>query len=232
MSKAKILIVEDEWLVAQGISENLRDLDYEVVGTAASGEEALRLAAETSPDLVLMDILLRGEMDGIEAAERLRQQWDLPVVYLTAYADPHTLERAKVTEPYGYLLKPFEVRELYSAIEMALYKNRAEKRLKHLNQVLRAIRNVNQLIVQEKDRHSLIEKACRILLEVRNYYTAWLVLLAPEEKVVDFAIAGDEGQLILLRQKFQQGKLPACAKQVFSEQTPLRRNNLSCQREC
>ena len=92
---------------------------------AASGEETLRLAAEAHPDLVLMDILLKGDMDGIEAAEHLRRRFNLPVVFLTAYADPQTLGRAKVTEPFGYLLKPFEVRELHSIIEIALYKARA-----------------------------------------------------------------------------------------------------------
>ena len=191
MSKARILVVEDEWLVAQGIAESLGELGYEVAGMAASGEETLRLAAEAHPDLVLMDILLKGDMDGIEAAEHLRRRFDLPVVFLTAYADPQTLGRAKVTEPFGYLLKPFEVRELHSIIEIALYKARAEKRLQHLHQILHAIRNVNQLITTEKDRHRLIEQACRLLAEGRGYFTAWIALLNEQGQVSAAAVAGE-----------------------------------------
>jgi two-component system cell cycle sensor histidine kinase/response regulator CckA len=210
MSVAKILIVEDEWLVAQGISENLQDLGYEVAGMASSGEEALRLAAESQPDLVVMDILLQGDMDGIDAAEHLRRRFHLPVVFLTAYADPQTLARAKVAEPYGYILKPFEVRELHSAMEIALYKSGAEKRLQHLTAVLRAIRNVNQLIVQEKDRGRLIQRACQLLTEGRSYFNAWIALAGEGEKVAAFAIAGEESDASPLCQLLQKGEMPLC----------------------
>ena len=92
----------------------------------ASGEDAVRKAGENRPDLVLMDIMLKGEMNGTEAAEQIQDRFNIPVVYLTAYSDPTTLERAKVSEPFGYVLKPFEERELHLAIEMALYKHAAE----------------------------------------------------------------------------------------------------------
>jgi PAS domain S-box-containing protein len=215
MSKARILVVEDEWLVAQGIAESLAEVGYEVVGMAASGEETLRLAAEAHPDLVLMDILLKGDMDGIEAAEHLRRRFNLPVVFLTAYADPQTLGRAKVTEPFGYLLKPFEVRELHSVIEIALYKARAEKRLQHLHQILHAIRNVNQLITTEKDRHRLIEQACRLLAESRGYFTAWIALLNEQGPVSAAAVAGEDyisDQVLAL---LQQGNLPPCGREAL-----------------
>ncbi|KPL17954.1 MAG: hypothetical protein AMJ93_14395, partial [Anaerolineae bacterium SM23_84] len=130
MRRARILIAEDENIVALDLRDTLRDLGYTVAGLAVTGEGAVEKAAGAHPDLVLMDIRLRGEMDGIEAAEQIRLQLDIPVVYLTAYADERSVQRAKVTEPYGYVLKPFEERELTTVIDIALYKHRIEKRLR------------------------------------------------------------------------------------------------------
>jgi PAS domain S-box-containing protein len=126
----KILVVEDEHIVAMDLMNRLRNLGYEVPDSASSGEEAIEKAARTRPDLVLMDIFLNGEMDGIQAAGQIRSRYNIPIIYLTAYADSNTLQRAKVTEPFGYVLKPFEERELLTTIEMALYKYRIEQRLK------------------------------------------------------------------------------------------------------
>jgi PAS domain S-box-containing protein len=130
MNKKKILVVEDEGIVAQDIQQTLRAMGYEVPAVAFSGTEALAYAEELKPDLVLMDVVLKGDMDGIEAAGRIRDAFNIPIVYLTAYADDETLGRARVTEPFGYILKPFEERELHTAIEMALYKHRLERELK------------------------------------------------------------------------------------------------------
>lgn len=126
----KLLIVEDESIVALDIKHRAEALGYEVVGIAASGEEAIELAREKKPDIVLMDIILKSEMDGIEAAEIIKREHDIPVVYLTAYSDKETLERAKLTEPFGYLIKPFEDRELHSTIEVAIYKHKMDSKLR------------------------------------------------------------------------------------------------------
>ncbi len=130
MNYPKVLIVEDKAIVAHNLEDRLKALGYEVPAVAFSGEEAIQLVADTRPDLVLMDIQLPGEMDGVEAAQKVREKYDIPVVYLTGHADDGTLRRAKITEPYGYILKPFEVRELHSTIEIALYKHATEKRLR------------------------------------------------------------------------------------------------------
>ena len=130
MSKASILIVEDESIIALDIRTNLESKGYQVAGQADRGEDAIKKAGELHPDLILMDINLKGEIDGIVAATQIRIQYDLPVIFLTAFADQSTLERARQAQPYGYILKPFEERELSIAIEMALYKHSMEKKLR------------------------------------------------------------------------------------------------------
>ena len=128
-AKPRILVIEDEMLVARDILEQLVLLGYEPVGQATRGEEALLLAEQLRPDMVLMDIQLAGAMDGIAAAHALRTQLNLPVVFLTAFDADDILARAKLAEPYGYLLKPFSERELRTVLEMALYKCKVEARL-------------------------------------------------------------------------------------------------------
>jgi signal transduction histidine kinase len=130
MDKKNILIVEDEAIVAADLAGKLRQLGYEVAGTTASGEESIKLASRMRPDLVLMDIRLEGAVDGIEAAEVIHREQDLPVIYLTAFSDPPTLERAKLTGPFGYILKPFEERDLATQIEMALYRHQADRQIR------------------------------------------------------------------------------------------------------
>jgi PAS domain S-box-containing protein len=130
MAQAEILIVEDTWAVAEDIKDRLETLGYGVSGMLASGEEALHKVQKDPPDLVLMDIVLKGEMDGVEAAEQIRVQFDIPVVYLTAYMDEQLIQRAKLTEPFGYIVKPYQDKDLYTTVEIALYKHKMEKRLK------------------------------------------------------------------------------------------------------
>ena len=125
----RIFIVEDQRLIAADLENTLSKLGYQIVGTAAAGEEAIRKTDETRPDLVLMDIRLRGELDGIQAAMAIRQRAAIPIVYLTAYADEETILRAKVTSPFGYVVKPINQRELRAAIEIALYKHETERAL-------------------------------------------------------------------------------------------------------
>ena len=136
MSNSRILIVEDEGIIAKDIQSTLNRSGYSVIGIASSGEEAIKKAMEIHPDLVLMDIVLEGAMDGVEAAEHIRDHFDIPVVYLTAYSDDTTLQRAKITEPSGYILKPFQEKELYTTIEMALYKHTMQGKLKESEQWL------------------------------------------------------------------------------------------------
>ena len=139
MKQIRILVVEDERVVAMDIKNRLNRLGYAVAAEAVSGEAAIKKAGEASPDLVLMDIMLEGKTDGIEAAEEIRSRLNIPVIYLTAHTDTNTLERAKLTEPFGYIIKPFEERALHTAIEMALYKHRMEAKLRESRERYRHI---------------------------------------------------------------------------------------------
>jgi PAS domain S-box-containing protein len=130
MKKSRILVVEDESIVARNIQNRLTKLGYDVCGVTSTGEDAVNLAKELQPDLVLMDIVLRGEIDGIDAAKLIRSEFHIPIIYLTAHADLGTIKRATDTEPFGYILKPFKVKEIRSAIEIALHKHKAEIRIK------------------------------------------------------------------------------------------------------
>ena len=146
MSNKKILIVEDEGIVILHIRKALENLGYTVAGIANYGDDAIVKATEIRPDLVLMDIVLKGVVDGIDAAEKIHAILNIPVIYLTAHADESTLQRAKVTEPFGYIVKPFRERDLQIAIEFALYKSRMEaERNLLINRLQEALEHVRTL---------------------------------------------------------------------------------------
>lgn len=130
MAQISVLVVEDEIIVSKDLEHSLKRLGYKVVGTAATGLKAIELANEKEPDIILMDIMLKGEMNGIEAADIIGKSLNIPYIYLTAYAEDYTLEKAKQTEPYGYIIKPFKEIDIKTAIEMAVYKHQKNKEVK------------------------------------------------------------------------------------------------------
>lgn len=141
MVKINVLVVEDESIVSKDIQNSLTKLGYCVVGAAPSGEKAIELAESLQPDVILMDIMLKGQMNGIEAADHIKNEFKIPVIFLTAYADSATLSKAKITEPYGYIIKPFKEIDIHTSIEMAIYKHGKE-----------------QEVIKERDfLHSLVE---------------------------------------------------------------------------
>ena len=169
MQKAKILVVEDERIVASDLRNRIERLGYCVVGMASTGEEAIQMAVSAQPDLVLMDITLRGEIDGVEAADRIRRLHEVPVVYVTAHSDEHTLHRAKITEPFGYVLKPFEERELHTTMEMALYKSSTDRRLRDNERWLATTMSTITDAVITTDRDGKI----RLMNAVAEEFTEW-----------------------------------------------------------
>ncbi len=141
MKKAKIMIVEDEFVVAQHTRDMLVKLGYDVCWVASTGEEGLILAQQKHPDLILMDIILRGEIDGINAAQKIRDRMRVPIIFVTGFADEIILQRAKLSEPFGYLIKPFTANELRTTIELILYKAEMEKKDREKEEMLNALLN-------------------------------------------------------------------------------------------
>ncbi len=127
MEKIKILIVEDESILALGLKKKLENLGYFVTDIAASGAETIEKVGKNMPDIIMMDIVIKGDIDGIETAAKLNEKYSIPVIYLTAYADDEILKRAATTEPYGYILKPYKEKELKANIEMAIYRKQSEE---------------------------------------------------------------------------------------------------------
>jgi PAS domain S-box-containing protein len=201
MGKTTILIVEDEAIVAANLSGKLGKLGYEVVGITAKGEEAIELACSLKPAVVLMDIRLKGPMDGIEAAEAIRHRHSLPVIYLTAHSDSATLERAKQSDPFGYILKPFEERELSTTIEMALYKHqsdtekkRAHEALKESEARLQAVNEELQIANEELQAQSEELQAQSEELQAQNEELARLL---EESRRTEEALAKSQERLAL-----------------------------------
>ncbi|MGV8144768.1 MAG: methanogen output domain 1-containing protein [Methanothermobacter sp.] len=148
MSGERIMVVEDESILAMLIKRKLQNWGYEVVDWVDTGEEAVKNAEKYKPDLILMDIVLKGDMDGIEAAQRIREKVDIPIIYLTAYSNDEVLKRAQETEPYGYILKPFREGEVNANIKMALYKHSSEQK---------KIENIKKRVLT--DFYDLIQKS-------------------------------------------------------------------------
>nr|WP_305891131.1 response regulator [Methanolobus chelungpuianus] len=122
------MVVEDENIIALNIKKKLKSFGYTVPAIVSTAEDAIKMTEITFPDLILMDVMLKGEMDGVQAIEEIRKKFDIPVIYLTAYSDDEVLERAKLTQPYGYIVKPFKANDLRTNIEIALYRHKMEKR--------------------------------------------------------------------------------------------------------
>ena len=207
MNPSYILVVEDEAIVAMDIEDRLASMGYQFGGVAASAEQALALAETGHPDLVLMDIRLQGDMDGIAAAEEMRRRFHIPVIFLTAYSEEATLERAKLAEPYGYVLKPFDDRELKSAIEIALYKHQAEEEIRRLNRLYDVLSQVNQSVVRIENREELLSTVCRLAVERGAIDLAWIGWLDDDtSRINPVAYFGNNSQILSEVDFFADGR--------------------------
>lgn len=166
MSKTRILVVEDESIVAKDIQRTLEKLGYDVPATASSAESAFQKLEEVEPDLVFLDIKLKGEQDGVHIAEHIKDRYDIPVIFLTSFVDQDTIDRAKVTEPYGYLVKPFNEGDLKTTVEMALFKFSKDRELRlseqRLSNALGKIENAVFVTDQDLRLNYINEKALSI----------------------------------------------------------------------
>jgi CheY-like chemotaxis protein len=203
MSRKRIFIVEDEGIVAADLADRLNHLGYDAAGQAASGEAAIKKIGATLPDLILMDIILQGNMDGVEVAEEIQKLYKIPVVYLTSHADEATMQRARITGPFGYVLKPFEERELHMAIEIALYRKETEARLESLNSKL-------QTALDEVKTLSGLLPICAWCKKIRDDAGYW-------QQIENYIKAHSDAQ-------FTHSICPDCYNQVAEKQVNSRRN--------
>ena len=169
----KILVVEDESIIAMELEAHLTSMDYEVVGRASSGVEAIAKARELRPDLILMDIVMPGEKNGIEASEEIISEMDVPIIFLTAYADEEFIKRAKTVGPFGYIVKPYEDRELRAAIEIALYKKEMEEARKRAEEKVKEAGRLREHFLKETSHRiitpvTIIGGCAQLLLESNN----------------------------------------------------------------
>lgn len=217
VNRSRILIVEDESIVAEDLKTVLEKLGYEVIGIMADSDRAVAEASAAKPDMVLMDIALPGTMDGVELAVHLRRRHHLPILFLTAHSDESTLARAKAADPFGYVIKPFEEQSLRSTLEMALNKVQMEKRMAHINRILQANRQVIRLIATEKDRMSLAEKVCRVLIDARGYTSAWLAIADKTENIISLMSAYKKDDSVYLQSVYQNGLMPPCGQHAVMQ---------------
>lgn len=203
-----ILIVEDEHIVAMALEKALRGMGYVVTGITDSGEGAIEKSKQSHPDLVLMDIRLKGEMDGIEAAEEIQRRMDIPVVYLSAYGDDQTLQRAAITAAYGYILKPFEERDVRIAIEMALYKHMTEQKLRDRERCLTATLNlVGEAVIVVNEALSVM-----LLNPSAAKLTGWTEARAVGKGLAEVLCLQDEEGTVITPQR---------VKEVFARREPV-----------
>jgi PAS domain S-box-containing protein len=179
-----ILLVEDERTVARYMEEVLRKTGYIHAGTVTTGNQAIRKCRELHPDLVLMDIFLKGEMDGIDAAAVITEKYDVPVVYLTSHVDEELLSRAKIPGTYGYLVKPCSASELRAGIEIGLYTHASYRKQKHINTLLKAIRNVNQSITRNLEKPALLQLICNELVQPQGFKCACIAMTDPDGTIL------------------------------------------------
>lgn len=216
MISARILIVEDEKIISLDLRRRLERFGYDVCGMASTGSDAVNKAAELEPDIILMDIMLSGDKDGIEAATEIKRVHNIPVIFLTAYADDKTLDRAKAAEPFGYVLKPFKERELYSTIDIALYKSRADRRLKAQERLVSSVLNSIGDGIIATDRENCI----RFMNPVAEALTGWVeesakgtpvneVLRLLDDKsqtYVQLPAPGDQSELLFFESIYLENK--------------------------
>jgi PAS domain S-box-containing protein/putative nucleotidyltransferase with HDIG domain len=202
-----ILVVEDERIVALDIKSRLEVLGYSVCGIVETGEKSISAAEEKKPDLVLMDIMLEGEMDGIEAAAKIQSMFDIPVIFLSAYSDDFTIQRAKISEPYGYILKPFDGKDLHTHIEMAIYKHGKEKKLKEMESRLAiTLRSIGEAVITTDSK-----RCVTFINPVAEALTGWAYADAVGKDMASlFTIVGEDRRTVIedpIRKVMKHGEI-------------------------
>lgn len=189
MTKLRILIVEDEYVTAVALKGTLEKMGYSTVGMATTEDEAVNVARAQKPDIILMDIALKDGSDGISAAGKIKEELNIPVIYLTAHSSPDILNRAKITEPFGYLVKPYTTKELHANIEMAIYKHKLERELKEANATIKTLSGLIPICA-----------SCKNIRDDKGYWEHIEVYIRDHSEA-----------------EFTHGICPECAKKLLEE---------------
>ncbi|MHB8338067.1 MAG: ATP-binding protein [Ignavibacteriaceae bacterium] len=176
MGKSKILIVEDEPGIAESLENSIEGLGYETASIVATGEDAINAVKSGNVDLVLMDIILSSEMMGTEAANYIWSKFQIPIIFLTGFVNSSFIDSAKLSQPFGYILKPYEEKELFALIEIALNKSQMERRNFRINSLLKIARKINQIINRENDLNKFIRAICKSFTVTTEFNGAWVIL--------------------------------------------------------
>ena len=212
-----ILIVEDDALVAEQIKLTLLQENFEILAAVPSGEDAVQRVRARQPDVILMDIALAGELDGIETSKIIRAIFDIPIIFLTGNSDSATLQRAEITGSSAYLLKPFQPRELLVTLEIAIHKHAMAQKLARLNAVLLAVRKVLQCLIKETDRSHLLQKICDVLIETRGYDMAWIVMTDGSREAAIATQPTQQEFREIFMQSIRNGIVPLCVRQAIDQ---------------
>ena len=187
---SRILIVDDDFTIKLELEEMLTAIGYDIVGTAENGEQAFEMAKALNPDLILMDIVMRGDMDGISAAEKIRRESDIPIAFITGYGDPEYVERAKMVEPFSYVMKPFDEKEIRAVVEIALYKRDMELKLKKAyDRLERSNRDFKKEIAERKKAEEVLRQSKKNLENLIQGVQAGVVVHGSDMKIEAFNIA-------------------------------------------
>lgn len=217
MGKIKILIVEDEENVAYTIKESLENFGYQIASIVDKGEDAVKAVKEEKIDLILMDIVLKSEMSGTEAAKLIWAQFNIPIIFLTGYLNNELIESAKISEPFGYILKPFNERELFAMIEIALYKFQMERKTHKLNSLLKIAKDISHTINKEDDPNILLKKVCKYFINSEDISSAWLVLIDNLNNVTTIIEEGLGKKYRQLESDLSRIEFPKWVRKVLSE---------------
>ncbi len=217
MGKIKILIVEDEENIAFSLKETLEDFGYQVVSIVDNGEDAISTVVEEKVNLILMDIVLKSEMSGTEAAKLIWAKFNIPIIFLTGYLDRELVDKAKISEPFGYILKPFNERELFAIIEIALYKFQIERKTHQLNSLLKIARNINQTINKAEDSHKLIKKVCKHFISSDDILSAWVILIDDLNNVTSIIEEVPEKKFRQIESDLSRIEFPQWVRKVLTE---------------
>ena len=230
MRQARIQVVENERIIGEELAFQIKELGHTVSSLVSSGEEAVNRARTDRPDIVIMDIKLDGEMDGIKAARIIHENFEIPIIYLTAYIDNQTVQRASRTVSYGYIIKPFTTAILKVTIEMALARIEMERRFSHMHRVLKTIKNVSQIINHEPNLEKLIQDICSKLRSDRSFDHAWIIILDEHTGALSCGFAGYGEDPMWAEEFLRNPDNPECKNLAMQHAAIILNDNYRCEK--